>query len=87
MRSQSNKAMERANINRDNWIQETCYISMVTSDPDDPNNVYEAWSHQTPNERRKWREAITKQLCNMENKKVLKAIYKTNILKDRRLIG
>ena len=37
MRSPSNQAMERANINMDNWIQETCYISVVTSGPDEPN--------------------------------------------------
>ena len=70
MRSPSNEAMERANVNRYNWIQETCYISAVTSDPDEPNNYNEAWNHQSPNERRKWREAITKELYNMENKKV-----------------
>ena len=33
MRSPSNQAMERANINMDNWIQETCYMSAVTSGP------------------------------------------------------
>ena len=87
MRSLSNEAMERANKNRDNWIQETCYISAVTSDPDEPNNFNEAWNHQSPNERRKWKEAFTKELYNMENKNVWKAIYKTNTLKDRRLIG
>ena len=27
--------MERANINMDNWIQETCYMSVVTSGPDE----------------------------------------------------
>ena len=26
MRSPSNQEMERANINMDNWIKETCYI-------------------------------------------------------------
>ena len=36
MRSPSNQALERANINMDNWIQETCYISAVTSGPDEP---------------------------------------------------
>ena len=34
MRSPSKQSMERANINMDNWIQETCYISVVTSGPD-----------------------------------------------------
>ena len=38
MRSPSNLAMERANVNMENWIQETCYISAVTSGPDEPNH-------------------------------------------------
>ena len=50
MRSPSNQAMERANINMDDWIQETCYISAVTSGPDEPNNFNEAWTHQTHDE-------------------------------------
>ena len=51
MRSQSDQAMERANINMDNWIQETCYMSAVTSGPDEPNNFNEAWNHQSLNEK------------------------------------
>ena len=88
MRSPSNHAMERANINMDNWIQETCYnISAVTSGPDEPNNFNEAWNHQNHNEQRKWRDAITKELYCMENKKVWKIKYKTDIPNNRRLIG
>ena len=49
MRSPSNQAMERANINMDNWIQETCYMSVVTSGPDEPNHFNEAWNHHSPN--------------------------------------
>ena len=49
MRSPSNQAMERANTNMDNWIQETCYISAVTSGPDEPSNFNEAWNHQCLN--------------------------------------
>ena len=30
--------MERANINMDNWLQETCYMSVVISGPHEPNN-------------------------------------------------
>ena len=63
MRSPSNQAMERANVNMDNWIQETWYMSAVTSEPDEPNNFNEAWIHQSQNERRKWREAITKRIA------------------------
>ena len=60
MRSPSNQATERTNIKMDNWIQETCYMSAVTSGPDEPNHFSEAWNHQSPNDRKKWREAITK---------------------------
>ena len=69
MRTPSNQAMERANINMDYWNQETCSISGVTSGPDEPSNFKEAWNHQCLNERRKWREAITKELYCMETKK------------------
>ena len=39
MRSPSTQAMKKANINMNNWIQETYYISAVTSGPDEPNNL------------------------------------------------
>ena len=42
MRSPSNQAMERASMNMDNWVQETCYISAVTSGSDELNNFNEA---------------------------------------------
>ena len=42
--SQSDEAMERANINMDIWILETCYKSAITSGPDEPNNFNEAWN-------------------------------------------
>ena len=79
--------MERANINIDNWIQETCYMSAVTSCPEEPNHFSEAWNHHSPKDRKKWREAITKELYCMENKKVWRATRKPDAPKDRRLIG
>ena len=60
MRSPSNESTERANINRDNWIQEIHYISVVTSDPDEPNNFNEASNHQSPNERRNGEKQLQK---------------------------
>ena len=86
MRSPSNQAMERDNINMDNWVQETCYISAVTSGPDEPNNFNEAWNHQCPEER-KWREPITEKLYCMEDKNVWKIMCKTEVPGNRRLIG
>ena len=35
----------------DNWIQETCYMSAVTSGPEEPNTFNDAWNHHSPNER------------------------------------
>ena len=87
MRSPSNQAMERANFNMDYWIQETCDMSAVTSGPDQPTNFNEAWNHQSPNDRKKWREAITKELYCMKNKKFWRIIRKIDVQKDRRLIG
>ena len=62
-------------------------MSAVTSGPDEPNNFNEVWNHQCPSERGKWREAITKELFCMENKKVWRIIHNTDVPKDRRLIG
>ena len=45
------------------------------------------WNHQSHDERRKWRKAITKELYCMENKKVWRIKYKTDMPNDRRLIG
>ena len=69
MRSPSNQTIEKANIHKDNWIQETCYISVVTSGPDEPSNSKEASNHLCLNERRKWREAITKNYTVWKTKK------------------
>ena len=60
--------------------------SAVTSGPDEPNHFNEALDHHSPNDRKKWREAITKELYCMGNKKVWRAIRKTDVPKDRRLI-
>ena len=86
-RSLSNQAMERTIIIMDNWIQETCYISVVASGPNDPNNFNEAWNHQCRNGRGKCNEAFTKEFDCMENIKVWKIIHKTDVPKDRRLIA
>ena len=69
MRSPSNQTIEKANIHKDNWIQETCYISVVTSGPDEPSNSKEASNHLCLNERRKWREPITKNYTVWKTKK------------------
>ena len=71
--------MERANTSMDSWIQETCYMSAVTSGPNKPNNINELWNHQSPNDKgksekqsrknyivwktRKFGEPYVKQMC------------------------
>ena len=61
-------------------------MSVVTPGPDEPNHFNEAWNHHSLNDREKWREAITKELYCMENKKVWRAT-KNDVPRDRRLIG
>ena len=47
MMSPRNKSMERAELTMEDWIQETCFISAVTSGPTEPKTFQEAWhSHQ-----------------------------------------
>ena len=79
--------MERANINMDNWIQETCCMSAVISGRNEPNHFNEELIHHSPIDRKKWREAITKELYCMENMKGWRAIRKTDVPQDGRLVG
>ena len=36
-------SMERAELTMEEWIQETCLISAVTSGPTEPKTIQEAW--------------------------------------------
>ena len=42
MSSPRNESMERADLTMEDWIQETCLISMVTSRPTEPRTLKEA---------------------------------------------
>ena len=42
------------------WIQETCLISAVTSRQTEPKTFQEAWHYPTEKERNIWRAAIRK---------------------------
>ena len=44
MFSPRNESMEGADLTMEDWIQETCLISAVTSGPTDPKTVKEAWN-------------------------------------------
>ena len=43
--------MERADLTMEDWIQETCLISAVTSGPTEPKTFQEAWHYPIENER------------------------------------
>ena len=57
--------MERADLTMEDWIQETCLISAVTSGPTDPKSFQEAWHYPIVNERERWRIAIRKEIRSM----------------------
>ena len=39
---------KHADLNLDNWVQESCFMSALTSHPEEPKTFNEAWSHQEP---------------------------------------
>ena len=58
--SPTNESMERADLTMEDWIQETCLISAVTSGPTEHKTFQEAWHYPIENERERWRIAIWK---------------------------
>ena len=50
MSSPRNESMERADLATEDWTQETCLISAVTSAPTEPNTFQEAWHCQNEKE-------------------------------------
>ena len=63
--SPTNESMERADLTMEDWIQETCLISAVTSGPTEPKTFQEAWHYPIVNERERWRIAIRKEIRSM----------------------
>ena len=45
MSSPRNESMERADLTMEDWTQETCLISAVTSGPTEPKTFQEAWHY------------------------------------------
>ena len=43
--SPTNESMETADLTMEDWIQETCLISAVTSGPTEPKTFHEAWHY------------------------------------------
>ena len=52
----------RADLTMEDWIQETCLISAVTSGPTKPKTFQEAWHYPIEDEKERWRIAIRKEI-------------------------
>ena len=65
MSSPRNESMERADLTMEDWIQETCLISAVTSGPTEPKTFQQAWHYPVKSERDSWRVAIQKEIRSM----------------------
>ena len=87
MSSPRNESMESADLTMEDWIQETCLISAVTSGPTEPKTFQEAWHYPIENERNNWRAAIRKEIRSMINRRVWRKTDRAKIPKNRRLIG
>ena len=79
--------MERADLTMEDWIQETCFISAVTSGPNEPKTFQEAWHSPAKEERENWQKAIRKEIKSMIDRGVWRKVEKKNIPNNRRLIG
>ena len=87
MSSPRNKSMERADLTMEDWIQETCLISVVTSGPTEPKTFQEPWHRQNEKERNNWRTAITKENRSMIDREVWRKTERKKIPNNRGLIG
>ena len=65
MSSPRNESMEKADLTMEDWIQETCLISAVTSGPTEPRTFQEAWHYPIEKDRDNWRVAIRKEIRRM----------------------
>ena len=71
----------------EDWIQDTCLISAVTSGPTEPKTFQEAWHSPVEEERNNWQIAIRKEIKSMFNRVVCRKIDNVKIPETRRLIG
>ena len=85
--SPTNESMERADFTLEDWIQETCLISAVTSGPTEPKTFQEAWDSQVEEERNNWQMAISKEIKSMIDRGVWRKVDRKNVPNSRRLIG
>ena len=87
MSSPKNESMERADLTMEDWIQETCLISVVTSGPTEPKTFQEAWHYPIEKERDSWRTAIRKEIRSMIERWVWRKTDRKKIPSNRTLIG
>ena len=87
MSSPRNESMERADLTTEDWIQETCLISALTSERTEPKTFQEAWHYQVESERNNWRAAIRKEIRSMIERGVWRKTDRKRIPNNRRLIG
>ena len=85
--SPTNEFMARADLTLEDWIQETCLISAVTSGPTEPKTFQEAWHSPVEVERNNWQMAIRKEIKSVIDRGVWRKIDRKNIPNNRRLIG
>ena len=87
MMSPKNESMERDELTMEDWIQETCPVSAVTSGPTEPKTFQEVWHSPVEEEKENWRIAIRKEIRSMINRGVWRKIDRAKIPENRRLIG
>ena len=85
--SPRNESMERADLTMEDWIQETCLISAVTSGPTEPKTFQEAWHYPIEDEKERWRIAIRKEIRSMIERGVWRKTDRKKIPSNRRLVG
>ena len=85
--SPTNESMERADFTLEEWIQDTCLISSVTSGPNEPKSFQEAWHSPAEEERNNWQMVIRKEIKSMIERGVWRKVDRKNIPNNRRLIG
>ena len=76
--------MERADLTMEDWIQETCFISAVTSGPSEPKTFQEAWHSPVKEERENWQKAIRKEIKSMINRGVWRKVEEKDFTKQQK---
>ena len=79
--------MERVELTMEDWVQETCLVSAVTSGPTEPETFQEACHSPVEEEKQNWQIAIRKEIRSMINRGVWRKIVRAKIPENRRLIG